>query len=205
MSTPVEKPSQLPTVRFSYSWLLTNAASGVLNEKWGDGTPLQSHAFYDETAKKYSSWWQPKSNEILAALCDITGLTFRQNIIDVHVAPWFYAFSSPLVIGVIFKDEDTLVDVVAHEITHRLLTDNTSHEYDYDIRDDWKRSFGDTHAPATLTHIPVHAILQKLYLEYLDRPDLVELNKVTVKKNEPYKKAWEYVEEKGYDWVIEQL
>ena len=32
---------KIPTVRIKYAWLLADTASVVMNEKWGDGTPLQ--------------------------------------------------------------------------------------------------------------------------------------------------------------------
>lgn len=193
---------QSPQIRFSHAYLLANTASEVMNEKWGDGTPLQSYEFYVDVAKKYEAWWRPHNDAILSGLHQITGLKFNQNIIDVHVAPWFYAISNPMVIGVIFKTQDELVNVVTHELIHRLLTDNTSTEYDFDFIKHWKQKFGDEHSHITLTHIPVHAIMQKLYTKVLNRPDLVPLDKSIVAKNPDYVAAWEYVEQEGSEKII---
>lgn len=195
--------SNYPTIRFSHAWLLATTASEVMNEKWGDGTPLQSYEFYNDVAKKYEAWWRPHNDVILQGLYEITGLEFSQNIIDVHVAPWFYAISSPMVIGVIFKTQDELINVVTHELIHRLLTDNTTVDYNFDFVSYWKQQFGEEHSHKTITHIPVHAIMQKLYTGVLKRPDLIELDKKNVANNPDYSAAWEYVEQKGSDVIIE--
>ena len=39
-------------------------------------------------------------------MCGLLDLEFRQNIIDVNIAPWFYAFSDPMVIGVTLNPID---------------------------------------------------------------------------------------------------
>ena len=198
-------PAVIPEVRFQYAWLLADAASVHLNEKFGDGSPLHSYDEYCEVAKKYDEWWAPEGERILRALCDITGLQFRQNTIDVHVAPWFYAFSSPMVLGVIFKDKDTLIDVLTHEIIHRLLTDNTTYEWRHDFVKQWRGMFGDTVTKNTLVHIPVHAIMEALYRGPLHRPDLVDFDKELVKKSPDYVAAWEYVDEHGHDSIVAEL
>lgn len=196
---------QIPQIRFEYAWLLADAASQVLNEKWGDGTPLQSYDYYTGIARKYAEWWEPIGDSILEGLCTITNLQFRQTIIDIHVAPWFYAFSSPMVIGVIFKDQDSLVNIVTHEIIHRLLIDNTSYEYGYDFAAMWRSMFGKDLTKNALVHVPVHAIMKKLYIDVLDRPDLVELDKKTVADQPDYVAAWEYVDSVGYEEIIQKL
>ena len=201
MKTEFEVKS-LPTVRFQYAWLLTEAASTHLNEKFGDGTPLRTYVEYVAITKQYDAWWQPHSEKILQGLCDITGLEFKQNTIDVYVAPWFYAFSSPMVLGVTFESEDALVNALTHEIIHRLLTDNTSHDLYHDYLSDWRVMFGDTHSQNTLVHIPVHAVMQKLYEDVLHRPELVDFDKKLVAENEDYRRAWSFVEEHGHQSII---
>mgnify|MGYP000223946240 CR=1 FL=1 len=176
-----------------------------LNEKFGDGTPLRSYDEYVAITKQYDEWWQPHSEKILKGLCDITGLEFAQNTIDVYVAPWFYAFSSPMVIGVIFRDKDELISVVSHEIVHRLLTDNTKFGLYHNYLKDWRKLFGKDHSNVTLAHIPVHAILEKLYRDILNQPDIIEIDKKQSKQKAAYQKSWQYVQDHGYDWIIEQL
>ncbi len=195
----------IPDVRIKYAWLLANSASVVMNEKWGDGTPLRSYDYYVGIAEKYRKWWQPHNDQVLHGICDIFGLEFRQNIIDVNVAPWFTPISDPMVIGPAFHSQDALVNVLTHEILHRLLTDNTTYDYEHNFIKDWKELFGAEHSKVTLVHIPVHAGMKKLYLDILHRPDLLEMDIQTCQKYPAYAAAWKYVEENGHDKVITKL
>lgn len=195
----------LPLVRIQYGWLLADAASTVMNEKWGDGTPLHSFEYYEAIANKYAKWWSEDGESILEHLCEITGLSFYQNTIDVYVAPWFYAFSVPMVLGVVFKSKDELVVVLTHEIIHRLLTDNTAHDYEFNYLKPWRKMFGKEVSRNTLVHIPVHAIMMKLFTDVMKRPDLIELDRRQVSKYPDYAAAWKYVDENGHDAIIEKL
>ncbi|HEU4830612.1 MAG TPA: hypothetical protein VFS65_00385 [Candidatus Saccharimonadales bacterium] len=176
-----------------------------MNEKWGDGTPLETFEYYKGIADEYTRWWEPFGDDILEDLCKILNLRFRQNTIDVHVAPWFYAFSVPMVIGVIFKTKDKLINVLTHEIIHRLLTDNTTYEYSHDFVALWRGMFGDELSQNALIHVPVHAVMKKLYVDIMDRPDLVKLDQKSVSKNPSYVEAWEYVDRHGYDEIVKKL
>lgn len=198
-------PKIIPEVRIKYAWLLAGAASEVMNEKYGDGTPLRSYDEYEEIAKKYEEWWRPHNDKILHGLCDTLDLEFRQNVIDVNVAPWFNPISDPMVIGPAFKSEDALVNTITHELIHRLLTDNTSVPYDHDFLADWKKLFGESHDWNTLVHIPVHAVMKKLYLDVIDRPDLLAFDIEDVKDNPPYAAAWSYVENGDYASIVDSL
>ena len=195
----------IPEIRIKYAWLLADAASTVLNEKYGDGTPLRSYDEYEQITEKYRKWWNPHNDKILRGLCDILDLEFRQNIIDVNIAPWFSPISDPMVIGPAFKSEDELVNTITHELIHRLITDNTSVQYDHDFLTDWKKLFGDSHDWNALVHIPVHAVMKKLYLDVINRPDLLKLDIEAVKDNPPYAAAWVYVEDGDYASIVDSL
>lgn len=198
-------PKIIPEIRIKYAWLLADVASVVLNEKYGDGTPLRSHDEYKKVADTYRTWWRPHNDTIVRGLCDILDLEYRQNIIDINVAPWFNAISDPMVIGPAFTSEEILVNTITHELIHRLLTDNTSVQYDHDFLTDWKKLFGDDHDWNTLIHIPVHAVMKKLYLDVIDRPDLLKLDIEVVKDNPPYAAAWTYVENADYSAIVDSL
>ena len=196
----------LPEIRIDYSWLLRGNVSEHLNKLWGDGTPLRSEDRYRLIAKKYRNAWEPFADKILNGMCDITGLTFRQNIIDVYIAPWFAAFSDPMVIGVKYEP-DVFVDVLTHELLHRLLTDNNSVPSTLRLLPTWEKMFGKNHSFITLVHIPVHAIHEAIYLDVLHDPNRLVRDKVSHQQNKhaDYVKAWEYVEKHGYKEIINQL
>ncbi len=196
--------SKLPEVRIKYGWLLEQATI-VMNAKWGDGTPIRSYQEYTNIADKYWKWWEPNQEFIMNGICGILGLEFHQNTIDVYVAPWFNPISDPMVIGPAFKTKDGFINTLTHEMIHRLITDNTTYSYDHDFRSDWKDMFGDKHSANTLIHIPVHAVMKKLYIEVINRPDLLELDIENTKQYKDYAKAWEYVDEIGYEQIIQKL
>jgi len=195
----------IPEIRIKYAWLLAGEASVVMNEKYGDGTPLAGFEVYEQIVIKYNAWWSPHSTKILNGLCGILGLEFRQNIIDINVAPWFNPISDPMVIGPAFRSEDALVNTIAHELIHRLITDNTVVDYDHDFLADWSQLFGNNHDWNTLVHIPVHAVMKRLYLDVIDRPDLLAFDVEDTKNNIPYANAWNYVNSNDYLKIIDSL
>lgn len=192
----------IPDIRIRYAWLLAGEASVVMHEKYGGEEPLAPHEHFQGVAEKYRVWWAPHSDKIIHGMCDILDLEFRQKSIDVYVAPWFNPISDPLVVGPAFYTEDTFVNTLTHELIHRLLTDNTAMPFGYNSIPDWERLFGENHTQSTLVHIPVHAVMKKLYLEEVGRPDLFELDMRVTENNPPYADAWKYVNENGYSEII---
>lgn len=93
--------SKLPIIRIKDAWLLREAASVPLNELWGNGEPLRSDEEYVAITESYRSAWEPFEQKILTSMTELLGLSFSQNIIDVHIAPWFNGISDPMVIGVL--------------------------------------------------------------------------------------------------------
>lgn len=67
--------------------------------------------------------------------------------------------------------------MITHELIHRLLTDNTSNHYLTDFRIEWERLYGKNHLQDTLIHIPVHAIMQAIFDDYLHEPDRTRRDK----------------------------
>ncbi|MFZ1301702.1 MAG: hypothetical protein WAQ27_04000 [Candidatus Microsaccharimonas sp.] len=195
----------IPEVRIKYAWLLSDAASVVMNEKWGDGTPLRTYDEYVDIALKYEGWWRPYNEQILLGISNLLKLEFRQNIIDVNVAPWFTPISDPMVIGPRFETQDDLLNTLTHEMLHRLITDNTTYAYDFDFITEWEEMFGTDHSRNALIHIPIHAVMEALYRDVLKRPDLVDLDKEQLVSYDDYIEAWEYVEKVGYKKILQQL
>jgi len=196
----------LPEIRIKDAWLLRQNASFYLNELWGDGEPLYDDDYYEKIAKAYSDAWKPYETKILEGLTSVLGLTFRQNIIDVYIAPWFAAFSDPLVIGVV-SEPDLFIDLLTHELIHKLLTDNTLLEPESNLVSVWEKLYGKNHTFNTLLHVPVHAVHKAIYLDVLKAPERLKRDLQISQENEPndYLKAWEYVDKIGYKNIINQL
>lgn len=193
-----------PEIRIKYAWLLANNASEGLNELWGDGMPLRSFEEYEKRAEEYETAWKPYEKKIIEGMCELLDLEFRQNIIDVNIAPWFRAFSDPMVIGVKYTHE-RFVEILTHELIHRLLTDNLQSDYHTPYRARWEKLFGDDHSFGTLVHIPVHAVYQALFDDVVKEPAKTDNDKRLMAQYEDYRNAWKYVNERGYREIIEAL
>ena len=196
----------LPTIRIKDAWLLREAASVPLNELWGDGEPLKTDDEYAAITKAYQQAWRPFETKILGGMTNILGLSFKQNIIDVYIAPWFNAFSDPLVIGVTLEP-DVFVDILTHELIHRLLTDNTTVPDDALLLIEWRQLFGEQNSFGMTVHIPVHAVHKAIYLDVLKAPERLERDVANNQKNNAtdYLNAWNYVDEHGYQEIITKL
>ncbi len=194
-----------PEIRIKNAWLLKDATSVHLHELWAEpGEKLADDDKIDEIVEEYTKAWKPYEKKIIEGMCDILGLKFRQNIIDVYIAPWFLAFSDPMVIGIKSKP-DRFVDILTHEILHRLLTDNTKDEYPMEYKAIWGKLFGKDHSFVTLVHIPVHAVHKAILLDVLNEPERLERDIELCSKHKDYKDAWDYVEKHGYKEIVEKL
>lgn len=195
----------LPDIRFKYPWLLLNTLDFALRpalEKEG-AADLLDKEFILERLARHEDAWRPYEQKILQGMCDIFGLEFRQNIIDIYVAPLRHAFSDPMMIST-KHSPDEVVNVIAHELMHRLLTDNTLYK-DENLVDHWRSLFGAEHDKVALIHIPIHAGLKMLFLDVLNEPNRLTNDIERCQRHQPYKQAWKYVEANDYKQIIAQL
>lgn len=197
---------ELPVIRIKDAWLLRENASKHLHELWGKDKKLADDDWMEKRVAEYQKAWKQVGQEILLGMTEKLGLSFRQNIIDVNIAPWFNAFSDPMVIGVM-QEPDLFVDTLTHELLHRLLTDNTTIPHETQLLPEWQKLFGRSHTFNTLVHIPVHAVHKAIYLDVLKDPDRLHRDIANNKKNEAtdYIAAWDYVENHDYMEIIEKL
>ena len=199
--------NDLPEIRIKDAWLLRQEASTHLHKLWGkDGEPLADDEWMEQRVSEYQGAWKPFERKVLAGMTEIMKLSFKQNVIDVYIAPWFHAFSDPLVVGVIYEP-DLFVDILTHELLHRLLTDYVSRSESDDLLSEWKKLFGENHSRAELVHIPVHAVHKALYLDVLKAPERLQrdIERATKHGATAYIKAWEYVESHDDKELIEKL
>ena len=94
------------------------------------------------------------------------------------------------------------LSLLTHELLHRLLTDNTKK---IDVGAIWKEMFPNVSNRKVRNHIVLHAVLKELLLSVFK--DKKELERIITfdQKFEPYKKAWDIVEEKGHKAIIDEF
>lgn len=194
---------QYPEIRFQRSNLLMRVLDTdlrpVYQELGKEG--VLDRDFIEDRRATFEKLWRAEEHKILKGLCDIFDLEFRQNTIDVYVAPLRGSFSSPMVIATKAKEEE-LVRLLTHELLHRLLSDNTSSHYE-SWRDRWPELFGKEYSEVTVNHIAVHAGLQALWTEVIKKPEYLEQEKAYTL--EPYIQSWEYVDTHGYQEIIQKV
>lgn len=197
----------MPEIRIKDGYLLRQDISLHLHELFAkEGEELANDKDMEEIVASFTEAWKPYERRIMGGMCDAIELEFRQNIIDVYIAPWFKAFSDPLVIGVT-RSPDEFVDTLTHELLHRLLTDNTKVDYDIFMLPEWRKLFGESLRSGTVVHIPVHAIHKYIYLEILDEPGRLErdINRPRKSGDSVYVESWAFVEKHGYKSIISSL
>lgn len=198
----------IPEVRIRASFLLNGAVVSLLlpGLKESGNEKAATEEFIKETVETYNSSWAPYEKRILSGMCEILDLEFKQNIIDAYVAPFGHSFSDPMVISTKYSG-DRFIDVFTHEITHRLLTDNTkiTPGPDRKILKTWKELFGDDIAWNTLVHIPVHAMLEYIFIDVLNEPERLERDITFCKQFPAYDDAWKYVKQEGYMTILKKL
>jgi hypothetical protein len=201
--------STIPEIRISYGQLLSNTVSRELAQKFG--FKLEDDSVYFDKTFEYWKAWDKKEKQILEALQEMLGVKFYLPIIDVTCLPFFIPQSMPVIMN--FKETpDRFVDVLAHELCHLILTDNTSYrEYEeapkHFMADNWRKMYGD-HEHKALVHIPVHAMCKYLWVDVMKEPSRYERDKTEVKDyhgSESYIKAWDYVDSNDYKKIVEDL
>ena len=199
---------QIPEVRIRASFLLNGAVVPLLlpGLKEAGNEIAATDEFIQEKVEIFNKSWAKYEEKILTAMCEVLGIEFKQNIIDAYVAPFGNSFSDPMVISTKYSG-DRFIEVFTHEIAHRLLTDNTkiTGSPSRKILKTWKNLFGEEHAWNTLVHIPVHAVLEYIFIDVLNEPERLERDIELCKKYPPYDDAWKYVKEQGYRSILEKL
>ena len=168
------KPIEVPEIRFHNAWLLTDAFVTYTKqiEKFKD-RPVPSWEGIQERIDKNSEIWRKGEKEIVTAMQKIVGLNFYQNIIDVYIVyGWKSAFSSPMVLSMRYEGEE-FIDVLTHELLHRLITDNIQKKK---YKEWLSETYPEVTDKSTLNHIAIHAIHKEIYLNVLKRPDRLEFD-----------------------------
>lgn len=198
----------MPEIRIRSSYLLNNALLPLLlpGLKESGHETAADRGFIYKTADEYSLAWAPYETQIITAMCEMLGIEFKQNIIDAYVLPMNYSFSDPMIISTKYEP-DRFIEILTHELIHRLLTDNTS---SLDTKNGqllkiWKELFGEEHSTITLVHIPVHAVLEYIFRDTLKEQKRLERDIESCQKHEDYTLAWGYVQSHGYKKIIDSL
>ena len=195
--------SSNPEIRIQYSPVLDLFFQQLFKYKQEEdpdlaGVVYDSPEIISEKIKEFEKVWESKK-DVLEYMQQILGLNFYQTLIDVYVV----GFSQPTAIStpVIISSQnipEVFVKILIHEILHRLISDNTQ-------KISAGKILGELYSKETVlcrNHIVLHAVLEKIYLEFFKDPQALSK---TVEKNKAfpdYARAWEIVEQQGADEII---
>lgn len=194
-----------PKLHFRYAPALDRycrlLSESVWKEKYlqvlGD-VPYPTEDFLRSLSSEREKIWAAKGQQIISGLVDMLGLQFAELEIPVYAVGFGRAHSDPLVVPSNFNEFE-LVNVATHELIHRLLSFNTQ-GFNEDVSS--PKLFSDKPSSVAV-HVVVHALLQFVYLDILQEPQRLDLDKE--KSSGEYKEAWDIVDAEGYKQIIEKV
>jgi hypothetical protein len=195
----------IPEVRIMYSEFLDTRIQQLFNGQQKAGLiPLEkvypAPELILEKAKAYQAAWEPRKL-VLAYTQEILSLHFYANVIDAYAVGFMKGpFSLPIVIDS-NPPPDVYIDILTHEIVHRLISDNTQKVRGEKIA----RAMFPEETVMCAIHVVIHAMLKKVYVEFLGDSQRLAADKQRVKKGPDYTRAWELVESLGENKIIEQF
>ncbi len=146
--------------------------------------------------------WRKVEQAVLEGIQVAAGLTFFENRIPVYIVPLKDgAFSDPIVMPSTIQG-DRFVEVLAHELIHRISTYNKE---DVRVGSVIKTMFPTIDDRAVANHIFVHAVLQSVFIDSLKNEDHLQNDKQRCEKWPAYHQAWQIVEEKGYKNLLAEF
>lgn len=161
-----------------------------------------SHEDIQNYIKKIEGEWKKQEKIILQELEKIAKLRWKEHEIVCYVVGDCRPFSDPLTLP-IYDDSSLFIDVLIHELIHRLFSQENNYE---EAEKSWNY-FHDKYKNETFLtriHIPINAILEHIYRQILDTKRLDrDISRSSSRVD--YKKAWESVLKDGYINIIKEF
>jgi hypothetical protein len=158
----------------------------------------------EEIIQKISSFteaWQTRKN-VLTYMQKTFKLDFASPVIDVFIVGAMKgAISNPLLIGS-KRSAIAFTDVLTHEILHVLISNNKQQLKNLF---EFFTKFYPTESQLTRVHVIIHAMMTKIYLNFLNTPEQLITIKELDKNSPDYMRAWEIVETEGMEVILEKF
>lgn len=198
---------QLPEIKIKYNRLIDPIFVFYCKNNpelkkmgWNNWVPPSKEEI-NQRVENYKTEWAKYEKKILKGIIKITGLDFKNQIIDVHIVSGNpRQISNPLIIKSGFLPDD-FIDVLTHELLHRLFTLNK-------IKKEIMVSEKYIEETETVkNHIIIHALLKYVYLDILKDDLRFRKNIEGSKKHrtDEYARSWNIVEKEGYMELINEF
>lgn len=153
--------------------------------------------------KKVEKIWRKDERKILREISKITRLEWKEKFIPCYIiTEGDFSLSYPMTI-VMYKKPDFFIDVLVHELIHRIgVPEENSQRFkkswEYINRKYKNETF------KTKIHIRIHAIHNHIYLKFYNEERLKRDIK-WASKHRDYRRAWEIVQKEDYQNIIKEL
>ncbi len=197
---------KLPQVKFKYSFVY----DGIWQKEQGaQKQPVKKSEKYPsakatmEFIEILEKLWRPREKDILSELSRVTTLPWVEDTIVCYVVGRSVPFSDPLTIPAYKGYEDFAMDVLTHELIHRIFIQEGNEAREKSAWNYCKKQYGDF-AWNTWIHVPVHAIHEHILRTFFDEKRL-QREKSFMSTYPDYKNAWDIVEKEGYQTIIDNF
>ncbi len=190
----------VPKVVFTYSSVYDER---IGRRKDGKGKLIKGYPSHKEIVnyiRKIEGLWKILEKPILLELCKVTKLMWSERYIKCYVVGRVVPFSEPMTIPIYEKYPDLFIDVLVHELIHRLFIQKGNYER---LKKCWfyfKRKYKNENYRAII-HIPLYAIHSYIYDRFFDETRL-KRDVGRSEKSIPHKRAWRIVQKEGYENTI---
>jgi len=160
--------------------------------------PYPSDRKIEKYIKEAEKEWRKIENKILQSLSEITRIKWKEKEVFCYVIGRGVPISDPLTMEIYEKRIDWFIDVMIHELIHRLFCQEDNLKKFYKLGEKYKK---DIH---TTVHIVLNAIHKEVYLKFFNKKRL--LREIKIFSNYPeYKEAWDFVEKNDYKKIIKDF
>lgn len=187
----------IPKIKFRYSWIYDMTSRKNL-DSYRKKLPYPSPKKIQDYISNVEKEWGKIGKKILQYLSKTAGIKWKEKEIICYVVGRSKPLSDPLIMEIYEKRTDWFIDVLIHELIHRLFIQENNLEKLYKLSKKYKKDIHIT------VHIILNAIHKDVYLKFFNAKRL--LREIKIFSNFPeYKEAWDFVEKSDYKKIIEDF
>ncbi len=201
-----------PKIKFDYS--------GRYNEIWKQWMEIyekkdyESHKFDENLSSKkilkilekykngFEKLWKNYDKKVFGEVSKLTGLKWQEDCIICYIVKNCITLSDPLTMHA-YKNYLDFMDTLIHELIHKIFYEHVNYKKTRGAWNYINRRYRNENQKV-ISHIPVFAIMQHIYLRFFDMKRL-ERHINMMKSSPDYARAWQIVQEEGYQNIIREF
>lgn len=153
--------------------------------------------------KAVNKLWSRDEKTVLTELSKISRLKWKERNISCYVVGKCIPFSDPLTVSIHNKPPDNFIDILIHELIHRLFIQDGNLKKSANSWSYFEKRYK-KESKITKNHIVLYAIHSHIYLEIFKKERL-KRDIESISFIPAYKRAWEIVQTVGYKNIISEF